>query len=71
LISRQLEVLQLLAAGHSNAQIAAWLSLPVKTVEHHVSALLGPQRCGRAGVHGPHLDSLEPATMVIVPECPP
>jgi DNA-binding NarL/FixJ family response regulator len=34
-------VLQLLAAGHSNAEIAAQLSLSVKTVEHHVSTLLG------------------------------
>jgi hypothetical protein len=28
-------------AGHSDAQIAARLSLPVKTVEHRVSTLLG------------------------------
>jgi class 3 adenylate cyclase/DNA-binding CsgD family transcriptional regulator len=41
LTGRQLEVLQLLAAGRSNAEIAARLSLSVKTVEHHVSALLG------------------------------
>jgi DNA-binding CsgD family transcriptional regulator len=40
LTGRQLEVLRLLAAGESNAEIAARLSLSVKTVDHHVSALL-------------------------------
>ena len=40
LTGRQLEVLRLLAGGYSNAEIAARLSLSVKTVDHHVSALL-------------------------------
>ncbi|PRY20537.1 ATP-binding protein [Pseudosporangium ferrugineum] len=41
LTARQREVLELLAEGLSNAQIAAALSLSAKTVDHHVSAVLG------------------------------
>ena len=41
LTSRQLEVLALLAGGLSNADIAARLSLSPRTVDHHVSAVLG------------------------------
>ncbi|MEV4637525.1 AAA family ATPase [Actinoplanes sp. NPDC049548] len=41
LTARQREVLDLLADGLSNAQIAAALSLSAKTVDHHVSAVLG------------------------------
>ncbi|WP_169808799.1 AAA family ATPase [Microtetraspora niveoalba] len=37
---RQAEVLALLAEGLSNAEIAGHLSLSVKTVDHHVSAVL-------------------------------
>lgn len=40
LTGRQLEVLALIADGLSNAQIAARLTLSVKTVDHHVSAVL-------------------------------
>jgi DNA-binding CsgD family transcriptional regulator len=40
LTSRQFEVLRMLADGHSNAEIAAQLTLSHKTVEHHVSAVL-------------------------------
>jgi DNA-binding CsgD family transcriptional regulator len=41
LTDRELEVLALLAQGLSNAAIAAHLSLSKKTVDHHVSAILG------------------------------
>jgi predicted ATPase/DNA-binding CsgD family transcriptional regulator len=37
---REREVLQLVAAGHSNAQIAAELFISRKTAEHHVSNIL-------------------------------
>ncbi len=40
LTSRQVEVLRLLAEGHSNAEIARRLSTSLKTVDHHVSAIL-------------------------------
>lgn len=40
LTPRQLEVLALLADGKSNADIAASLSLSVRTAEHHVAAIL-------------------------------
>ena len=40
LTGRQAEVLGLLAAGLSNADIAARLTLSPKTVEHHISAVL-------------------------------
>ncbi len=40
LTARQLEVLGLLAAGLTNAQIAERLVLSVRTVDHHVSAVL-------------------------------
>jgi DNA-binding CsgD family transcriptional regulator/tetratricopeptide (TPR) repeat protein len=40
LTGRQLEVLRLIAAGHSNAEIADLLVISPKTVDHHVSAIL-------------------------------
>jgi DNA-binding CsgD family transcriptional regulator len=40
LTNRQMEVLALLAAGLSNAEIAERLSAAPKTIEHHVSAIL-------------------------------
>ena len=46
LTARQLEVLQLLAEGFSNAEIASRLFTSQKTVEHHVSAVLA-----KLGVH--------------------
>jgi DNA-binding CsgD family transcriptional regulator/tetratricopeptide (TPR) repeat protein len=41
LTSRQVEILLLLAAGLTNAEIAARLYITPKTVAHHVSAVLG------------------------------
>ncbi len=41
LTSRQVEILELVAAGLTNAEIAARLYITPKTVAHHVSAVLG------------------------------
>jgi DNA-binding NarL/FixJ family response regulator len=40
LTGRQLEILRLLSMGLTNAEIAARLVLSVRTVDHHVSAVL-------------------------------
>ncbi len=41
LTARQIEILELLVAGLTNAEIAARLYITPKTVAHHVSAILG------------------------------
>jgi DNA-binding CsgD family transcriptional regulator/tetratricopeptide (TPR) repeat protein len=41
LTPRQADVLELLTEGLSNAEIASRLTLSVKTVDHHISAVLG------------------------------
>jgi DNA-binding CsgD family transcriptional regulator/tetratricopeptide (TPR) repeat protein len=41
LTDRQVQVLRLLAAGHTNAEIAGLLVLSVRTVDTHVAAILG------------------------------
>jgi DNA-binding NarL/FixJ family response regulator len=40
LTGREVEVLQLLAQGHTNAQLARRLHRSAKTIDHHVSAVL-------------------------------
>jgi DNA-binding NarL/FixJ family response regulator len=40
LTARQIEILRLVVAGRTNAEIAAALVLSVRTVDHHVSAVL-------------------------------
>ncbi|GAA1592866.1 AAA family ATPase [Kribbella sancticallisti] len=59
LTPRQVDVLRLLADGKSNAEIAAELVLSVRTVDHHVSAILlkleVPSRRAAAAVAGPLL----------------
>lgn len=45
LTPRETEVLSVIAAGHSNDEIAARLSISVKTVKVHVSSLLAKLAC--------------------------
>jgi DNA-binding NarL/FixJ family response regulator len=40
LSARELEVFQLLAAGHTNAEIAEHLEVSIKTIESHVTKVL-------------------------------
>lgn len=58
LTTREREVLDLIAEGHTNRQIAEALFLAEKTVKNYVSALLaklGMQRRTQAAVHGASL----------------
>jgi DNA-binding NarL/FixJ family response regulator len=41
LTAREQEILELLSRGQSNEEISASLFISVRTVEHHVSAILG------------------------------
>ena len=47
LTARQVEVLRLLNDGLTNAELAERLYLSVKTVDHHVSAILAKLEVGK------------------------
>ncbi|WP_256753356.1 helix-turn-helix transcriptional regulator [Mesorhizobium sp. Mes31] len=49
LTQRQMEVLQLIERGFSNKRIAEHLTISPKTVDHHVSAVLGKLDAGSRG----------------------
>jgi len=40
LTSREVQVLRLLVLGHTNTELAHWLHVAPKTVDHHVSSIL-------------------------------
>ncbi len=50
LTRREREVLELICAGHSNAETAAKLVLSTRTVDHHVSAVLAKLDAPTRGV---------------------
>ena len=57
LTSRQVEILQLVAGGLTNAEIAARLYITPKTVAHHVSAVLGKLGCSRGDRRRPRREA--------------
>jgi len=62
LTARQLEVLALLAEGLTNAEIAARLVVSIRTVDHHVAAVLA-----RLGVDTRRAAGRRAADMGILP----
>jgi DNA-binding CsgD family transcriptional regulator/tetratricopeptide (TPR) repeat protein len=58
LTRREREVLELICAGHSNAEIAAKLVLSTRTVDHHVSAVLAKLGAPTRGAAAAHAASL-------------
>jgi DNA-binding CsgD family transcriptional regulator len=62
LTPRELDVLLLVAGGLRNAEIARRLSLSIRTVDHHVSAVLG-----KLGVHSRAEAAAEAVRLGLVP----
>ena len=65
LTGREAEVLSLLTAGLSNAEIAARLVVSARTIDHHVSAILrklGVRSRGEASAMASRLDAAESVT---------
>jgi ATP/maltotriose-dependent transcriptional regulator MalT len=58
LTARELEVLRLVAAGLANHEIAAKLFLSIRTVDHHVAAVLGKLQVDRRAAAGPAAERL-------------
>jgi DNA-binding CsgD family transcriptional regulator len=59
LTQREREVLALVGAGHTNAEIAARLFISAKTVDHHVSAVLAKLGAPTRGAAASHAARLE------------
>jgi DNA-binding CsgD family transcriptional regulator/tetratricopeptide (TPR) repeat protein len=62
LTARQLEVLELVAQGRTNAQIADELVLSIRTVDHHVSAVLAKLGVASRAEAVTAVDQLEAST---------